>query len=533
MNKLQNQNYLPLWTQWALFLLILLAMGWYYDFHKILFLGPQSIHFWRQVDCLSFTLNFMMEDRALLNPAIHYIAPAGHGEVVTDFPIIFYLVGNIWKITGHQEWIFRLIIFLVFTSGISFLFFALKDWFRNLFWALFLSLLLFTSPVIAYYSSNFVMNMPAFSFALMGLSSFYWFIRTEKTGWLWLSMGFYLIGGLIKIPALMTFVVILFIYLTDVLGIIKYKLNGPVFKQKIIQGLPLLFVIAGIGIWIMFLNRYNEGNKGMFLAGIFPIWELTWPEIKKIIDAFTDYWYKQYFHLSVHIASIIAFFWVLWNYRKLSTFEKVFIIILPTGVIMFLALWFQALPHHDYYLTNTYILLIITWAMAIKVLIEHYPRVSGSYFFRILFVLLFAFNAQHTKEEISIRYWGWWNTGYLQKYEPLRELKPMLRDAGVNREDTIIAMGDEIPNSTLYLLDVKGWSNYGGHISTSDSTGLAHLIQKGAKYMVFLDTIWLNKDFVRPFTHDLLLEHKSIKVFDLTDHMTRIETPESMEALQN
>jgi len=126
MNKLQNANNLPLWVQWAIFLVILLLVSWYYDFHKILFLGPQSVHFWRQVDCLSFTLNYMMEDRAFFNPAIHYIAAAGHGEVVTDFPVIFYLVGNIWKITGQQEWIYRLIVFLLFTSGISFLFFALK-----------------------------------------------------------------------------------------------------------------------------------------------------------------------------------------------------------------------------------------------------------------------------------------------------------------------------------------------------------------------------------------------------------------------
>ena len=529
MNKLQNANNLPLWVQWAIFLVILLLVSWYYDFHKILFLGPQSVHFWRQVDCLSFTLNYMMEDRAFFNPAIHYIAAAGHGEVVTDFPVIFYLVGNIWKITGQQEWIYRLIVFLLFTSGISFLFFALRDWLRSLYWAVFLSLLLFTSPVIAYYSSNFVMNMPAFSFALMALSSFYWFVRTEKSKWLWLSMGFYLIGGLIKIPALMTFMVILFIYLTDVLGIIKYKLNGSVFKQKVIQGIPLIIVIAGIGLWIMFLDRYNKGNEGMFLVGIFPIWELAWAEIMGIIDEFTDYWYKQYFHLSVHISTGLAFLWVLWNYMKLSSFEKVFIVLLPLGVVMFLALWFQALPHHDYYLTNTYILLIITWAMAIKVLIKHYPRLSGSYIFRVFFVLFFAFNAHNTKSEISIRYWGWWNNGYLQTYEPLRELKPMIREAGVSRNDKIIAMGDEIPNSTLYLLDVKGWSNFGGHMNNLDSAGIAHAIQKGAKYMVLLDTTWINKDFVRPFIHDLLLEHKTIKVFNLSELMSTTETPETKD----
>lgn len=531
MEKLQSPINLPLWVQWSLFLLILLLVSWYYDFHKVLFLGPQSVHFWRQVDCLSYTLNYMMEDRAFFNPSIHYIAAAGHGEVITDFPVIFYLVGNIWKITGQQEWLYRLIIFLIFTTGTSFLFFLLKDLLKSFFWALFLSLLLFTSPVIAYYSSNFVMNMPAFSFALMGLSSFYWFVRTEKSGWLWLSMGFYLTGGLIKIPALMTFLVILFIYITDTTGIIKYKRGRPVFKQKVIQGLPLILVITGIGLWIIFLGRYNEGNTGMFLSGILPIWELSKPEIFRIINEFTDYWYHQYFHLYMHIATILAFLWVLLNYKKLSSIEKVFIVLLPVGVLMFILLWFQALPNHDYYLTNTYILLIITWALAVKILIEHYARVSRSYLFRVLFIVFLAFNAQHTRTEISIRYWGWWNNEYLQKYEPLRDLKPILREAGVNREDRIIAMADEIPNSTLYLLDVKGWCNFGGHMNNLDSADISLSMQKGAKYMVLLDTTWTSKDFLRPFIHDLLLEHKTIKVFNLSDKVTTIETPEALDEI--
>jgi hypothetical protein len=246
MNKFPNPHNFPLWTQWAVFLVILLLISWYYDFHKIVFLGPQSVHFWRQIACLSFTFNYMMEDRGFFNPSVHYIAAAGHGEVVTDFPVIFYLVGNIWKVTGQQEWIFRVIIFSLFVTGLSAVFLVLRDWFKNFFWASMVALLLFTSPVIAYYSSNFVMNMPAFSFALLGLSSFYWFFRTSQSKWLWISMLFYLIGGLLKVPALMTFVVIVFVFATEFLGIIKYREEKPIFSKGLTDAIPMLIVIVTV-----------------------------------------------------------------------------------------------------------------------------------------------------------------------------------------------------------------------------------------------------------------------------------------------
>ena len=90
-----------------IFICLLLVFGYFYDFHKIISLEPQSIHAWRQSDCVSFALNYCMEDRGLLEPSIHFIGGNDNGKTVSEFPIVYYTIGKIWRITGQHEFIYR------------------------------------------------------------------------------------------------------------------------------------------------------------------------------------------------------------------------------------------------------------------------------------------------------------------------------------------------------------------------------------------------------------------------------------------
>lgn len=498
------------------FLLLVLLAAWYYHFDQILFFGPQSVHIWRQADCTSITLNYMQEGRGLFHPATHYIGLAGNGEMISDFPILYYIVGNIWKVSGQQEWIYRLIVFLLFVGGLTAIYLVLIDWYNDFMLAASTTLLIYTSPVIVYYSCNFLMNIVSFAFALMALSSFYWYYKTTKVKWLWISALFYLIGGLIKIPALITFVIILFIYLSEVAGLIQYRKDHPIFPNKWKNSLPFIMVILLVALWVKYVTIYNRGNGGLFLVGIYPIWDLSWPEIKKIYDSFIEYWYGQHFHMSMHIATLLVFVWIIFRFKKLSTIEKTFVVLLPIGVLAFIALWFKAMPNHDYYLTNTYISFVVIWAIGIRLFVKLEMRPWLKYSLKVIIVALILGNAVHCKNEIETRYFHWWNNSYKQYYEPLRRMKPLLNDSGISRNDTVIILGDVNPNAGLYFLDVKGWSNYGGHMDNLDSTKMANVISMGAKYMVLLDTAtWQHKDFIQPYLNNELIDFENIKVYQL------------------
>jgi len=490
----------------------LLIVAWFYNFDHIMFLGPQSMHFWRQTDCLSFVENFMMENRGLFNPALNYIGTRGDGQVASDFPLIYYFVGKLWNLFGQHEWIYRLLVFVLFSTAISIFFNSLRRMLNDNIWAVYISLLLFTSPVIAYYSCNFLINIPAFSLGLIGLSCFYLFYKSGKSYLLWLSCLAYLLGGLIKIPALITFVILCFIYLTEVVGLIKYKNEGKIFNK--LDVLPILMVIVPILLWLIYINHYNKGNEGIFLVGIYPIWELNTEQIKNIINVFFEFWYKQHFSPILHVVTIILFLWIFINIKRIKPIIRTYFILATIGVILFILVWFQAQPNHDYYLTDTYILFLIVWAVAIKILLDKFPVVMKSVWVKVFFLGFLLYNIHYCEKEINLRYNGWPND-YFKKYQSLVELKPKLREMGISRLDTVIVMGDETINGSLYLLDQKGWTNYGGHMNNLDSTKIDLAIKSGARYMILLDSIWQEKDFVKPFIHHQILQKDAYKVFKL------------------
>lgn len=500
-----------------IFPIILLAIAWFYNFDHILFLKPQSLHFWRQTDCLSFANNFMWENRGLFKPSLNYVGMRGDGEVASDFPLIYYLVGKLWQLFGQHEWIYRLIVFVLFASGLSVFYQALRDFLKDNVWAAMICLFLYTSPVIAYYSFNFLVNLPALSFELVGLSCFYYFYKTGRNKYLWISCIAYMTGGLIKIPALTTFVIICFIYLSETLGIIKFKKGGKVFFSNLFQLLPLLMVIIAEVSWLLYLNKYNKGNGGLFLTGIYPIWGLSKPEIKNIVDVFFDFWFQQHFSRALHYFSLGLLIWVIFNLKKVSPVIRTFFILGFVGVSAYIILWFQALLHHDYYVINTYIYFLIVWAIAIKITIDRFPRVIKSIWVRIVFVVFLFYNLIYCEKEIDSRYNGWRNDSYKKYYAGLTELQPTLREAGITRMDTVIVLGDETINGSLYLLDQKGWTNYGGYMNNMDSIKIDRAIQSGAKYMILLDSTWQEKDFVKPFTKHHFVTKGIYKVFTLKE----------------
>ena len=92
-----------------LFIFLLFIISWLYNYPGILSYPPYSIHAWRQADCLSFTLNFYKENLKFWEPAINGLGVDGQGRTVSEFPIIYYTVAQLWKIFGQHESIFRLI----------------------------------------------------------------------------------------------------------------------------------------------------------------------------------------------------------------------------------------------------------------------------------------------------------------------------------------------------------------------------------------------------------------------------------------
>src|SRR3972149_5808757 len=103
-----------------LFILALLCVSFFYNYHEIVFKRPQSVHKWRQSDCASIALNYYQNGMDFFHPETHNLTSDGGttGKCQTsEIPILYYSVAILYTIFGYHDFIFRLVNTLLFFLG--------------------------------------------------------------------------------------------------------------------------------------------------------------------------------------------------------------------------------------------------------------------------------------------------------------------------------------------------------------------------------------------------------------------------------
>lgn len=495
-----------------LFAILFLVVAYIYDFENILFLEPQSVHMWRQSDCLSFALNYFEENRGFFEPAINFVGVSGNGQTISDFPLLYFIVGKIWQIAGQHEFIFRGLVLGIFFAGLFFLFKTLVKLFDDWIWAMLVAIMMFTSPVLSYYSSSFLMEIPSMSISLIGWYFFHKFYQTRQHKWLWVTMIFFTIGGLLKVSSLLGYFALMSIFIIEWLKLFIFRKDRPVFPEPRKEIFPFLIVPITIAAWFIFVTHYNNThNRDFFLVGILPIWKMTMAEIQEKFHAISTHWifhnFPGYFQLI-----IVAFWATMIAFPKKN--NRVFYylnLVLAIGVVMYLLLFFQVVAGHDYYWINLYILLLLT-----TVSFVYFLKINSQFIFKwgkIVFAVLLIFNVIYTQKKINERYHGAYMEYYNLYMKDLSSMKEYNRKLGINRDDLVICIPDGTINASLYLMDQKGWSTYGSNFEKEEF--YRNYIARGAKYLFVEDTTLLRKDYMKPFIKNKIGEYKSVSVFDL------------------
>src|ERR1043166_1294143 len=103
-----------------LFFALVIGQMLIYNYAYFLKTEPRNHHSFRQYDCLSFVQSFYNNRATLFQPAMNNLADTGTGKVAAEFPIIQFLAGNLWKLTGPYTFIYRLInLFFLFLGLFS------------------------------------------------------------------------------------------------------------------------------------------------------------------------------------------------------------------------------------------------------------------------------------------------------------------------------------------------------------------------------------------------------------------------------
>jgi len=516
------------------FIIVLFFVNAYNKTYKY---RPITIHQWRQTDCLSITKNYFEEGMHFFKPKIHWQG-AIDGKAVSECPILNYTVAFLWKIFGEHEYIYRFLEYFIFIISMLVLFRTLVYFFNSGLTAFFITSLFLTSPLLVYYSFNFIADVPALSFCILTYCYFFWFYKTKKIKFFYLSLLLGTIAVLIKASALVGLGTIVFFSMADILGFSAFLRTEKLFKLRLV---PMLLIFASVAIvvaWYQYAIAYNKFNNGVFLLTVLPIWEMNEDALVKTVRILLNELFPVFFNRAVFFIFLLALIYVISNFKRLDYFFRytfVFSFIFFIGYLLF---FFQVFTVHDYYLNNLMIFPVITFFCVSNILSQTNILSNHKIFLRSVAAIIIFFNVFYSAayyrsrmiqddslcdwypfmsvEEKKYSDWLLWNR--TATTAPLETITPDLRKAGVKREDLVLSIPDNSFNISLYLMDQKGETV--ASFDYNDTTRIPALMEKRKyAYLVLIDPAIKQQKAFTSISHRLepLLSKQHVEVFKVKD----------------
>ena len=516
-------------------LLIIIALMLLYRYDDIMKMRPNGIHQWRQSDCLSLTLNYYNENNSLFKPEMHnQIGDGGKsGFTGGEFPILYFVVGKIWRLLGYHEFIYRLILILSSLIALILLFNLLNDILQSFSWSLFITVLLFTSPIYVYYTNNFLTDLPALNLCIMGwYFSYKYFIKNQNILYYIISLMLFLLAGLLKITSLISLAAFLCIFIMDISSIGNLNLDLKKHYKKIIWG--VLFIFAGVAFWFYYAKLFNEQHGAKYtFNSIYPIWGADKNEMTHIFHDFRKFTIIQFLNISSLYLFFISIVFLIFK-RKFHPFFYFMTICLLAGTIIYLILWYRLIGNHDYYLINLLIVPLFVFTGVLYVLKNNYYNLFSSFKLKIFLFFFLLYNIFAAYNNISMRYWrlaenlkisqlhltstsfeiGCWKYGKDHNdYLPFETISDFNKKIGIHKNDKVICIPDNSINITLALMNQKGWVTYGNEFN--DTSIFNKRINQGAKYLFIRDSSLYKNDYLKPYIGKKIGTYMNVDIYDL------------------
>ncbi|MFK7774526.1 MAG: ArnT family glycosyltransferase, partial [Saprospiraceae bacterium] len=470
MDDSNHKNYISKWIEnknsvhVILFLLSILGVSWFFNYFEIFNYAPHGFHSWRQTDSCAFVQNYYNDGMNFFRPRVHHnMAGEGLGSP-SEFPILYYFTAMIWHIFQPHDGVLRLVNFFLLGVGYFSISRITLQITNDLFYALAVPLLLMGSPVLAYYGFNYIPNTPALGMSFTGVLFFYYFFKTENRKWLVFSCITFLLAGLLKVTVLIPFITVIIIFVLEKTNLVKFKMEGEIFKNGW-KNIPLfLSVFAIIGIWIFWVKNYNEFHTcTIFITKTRPIWSLAEPAIIETWQWIVRDGAPEYYHRNTRYIIFGAAFFILFFLRKkqpklLYTFN-LFIFL---GVVGTFLVFYRQFFVHDYYAVELMVFPASIFITIFYLLKNKFQLIGNHIFTKLLISVFICFNLSYAQQSVNSKY----ENIYLfnKNYEPTvakkREARAFLKNLGIEYPQKVITMPDISPNFNLNYFNLKGWNEY-------------------------------------------------------------------------
>ncbi len=493
------------------FLIFLFWFYYYVGIYDFIHVRPSSIHSSAQCQRASIALNYYEVDMNFFQPRLQKFTDGG-GVTGVEFPIIYYLDAMAYKLFGFNEAIARSISLTIVSLGLFFFFLLARKQLQSTAMAIAMVGSAAFSPVLLFYSPNFMPDAPSMALVLMAWYHFFQFLQKQKKKYL---VYFYLCSGLatlIKVVALISPIALLCVVIVDKLGFFKGSASRPQFPRLLHLILGTVVVIAIVMAWYLYAEylvwvHQNEtfsmrpipGEPGTF---------------KQLVEYLKGVWLFQYYAYESYMLMISAILVMVIFYRYVSRLLFAITLFLFLGNVCFVYLFLNQFIHHDYYIISILPLIFFLFLILADTLI----RFANTHLkvLKLVFLIVLFFNMKEAVLNCRLNYeYRYSNKIYYgtADHRPYFDLEKRLREVGIKRSELTISGFDDTFCSTLYLMNQIGWP-----IHTWENTReiLDMLEHPKSKYLVMNDSARFNKLIPNELEkHHVVLTHRGLIVYRL------------------
>ncbi len=506
---------------------LLLLLSFLYGFWQHLFDPILPIHECRKADSLSQAMQFMKGGH-LLEPKTHAISNFGRREAAAEFPIIYYIVGQIWYLVGYHLWIAKLFSITYLLLAIIAFRQVLLFYFNSEKLTLAFSGIIFSSPVLIYYTDTLLPNV--FSFASLLFAGFYFFRFTQSNKWRdwWVFTFFLAIAVLIKITALvavLSFVGPFFFYSL-------HSSNRAYWRdRRVWLGYLALFCVLFFTFWwYRYAIAYNtKHHSHIFSTTIRPIWEVDVAERWRILGILGREHLKEIMHPLLLMLLFLGLI-ILVIKGSISLFFRYWIPVALIGLSAYFILWFWVFEVHDYYFIEALFFPLTIVAIVIKNYSEFLlDQKVGKWIFAAGLMFIFLNTVSFTQvaagnQNIIVKNtfltsklvrgnWGWFYFNHQEGLQQIQQQSAAIQQV-IEPNDTVFCFSDPYPNVHLSTIDRIGFSGYGYRRYISDSLMIRRWIQMGADKLLILQADTANP-LIKPFLTQRLYQKNKVFIYDL------------------
>jgi hypothetical protein len=493
----------------ALFLLVLHLCYRHIGVYKYIHERPCSIHASAQCQRASVAQNYYRVNMNFFLPRIQRFV-RNDGVTGLEFPIIYYTGAVLYKCFGFNEIYLRLISLLIVSTGILFFFLLTQRFIKNFILSTLVVFSVVLSPVLMFYSPNFMPDAPGLCFTLMGWFYFFIYLETNKKKHLNLFVFFGTMGALIKAVSAMFFLIVLCLLILDKIKKFKNSQGQPIFKDPGLIFTRVSLGLAAVICWYVYARWLSDNYGNQSFAMVTNIVDNA--NAFNYVLSYIEGWVFQYYAYETYVLLVCALVFIVVAFKWVNKLFFWITLLYFLAGVSYVYLFFYQFAHHDYYfiaLMPLPLFLVLTFVDGLK-------KISGRLALPVLFVfsLIIFFNIKeclvNCKENYTFRYDSRVYLG--GDYRPYYDLEPKLRALGISRKEKIVSAFDDSYTNSLYFMNQPGFTIE----SVYEHDTIQHALNApGVKYLVVNDSAKFNKVYPNDFTKNIIIIHRGLIVYKI------------------